>query len=203
MDLSTIISLRELIDIVLMTLFVGYIFSGFIKAPSPSSYDPVAYYKLPRKKRLGFSEDFKFAALVTAPAIILHELGHKFTAIAFGAHAQFHAAYSLLILGAILKAMNFGFIFFVPAYVTHTALIHPWQNALIAFAGPGVNLVLWLGCKYYLKLFSVKNPVYKQAIILSARINMYLFFLNMIPLKLFGFSLDGWQVFEGLYRTFF
>ena len=103
----------EIFDIIIMTAVVGYIFSGLFKRPVEEDYDPLKHFKA------GFDiNDLKFAILVTAPAIILHELGHKFVALSFGLEAVFQAAWLFLGLALILKLMNFGFIFIVPAYVS-------------------------------------------------------------------------------------
>ena len=67
-----LLSLFEIGQFIILTLALGYIFSGFIKT------DP---YK-PRK--LFDWEDIKFAAIVSTPAVVLHEFGHKFVALAFG-----------------------------------------------------------------------------------------------------------------------
>jgi len=137
--------------------------------------------------------------LVTAPAIILHEFGHKFVAIAFGATAVFKAAYTFLILGIVMKFLNFGFLFFVPAYVTYSTVgITYFQSALIAFAGPFVNLVLWLGAKLILKKSNLKGWK-KQALFLTSKVNMFLFIFNMLPIPMF----DGFHFFKNLILTFF
>jgi len=183
----------EIFDIVAMTLIVGYIFSGMFKRPVPEDYDPLKHFKP------GFDfNDLRFAALVTAPAIILHELGHKFVALGFGLEAQFQAAYFFLALGLILKLMNFPFIFFVPAYVSIFGQATALESSLVAFAGPFVNLVLWLGSLLILnqKLFPKK---YHAALFLTSRINMFLFIFNMLPIP--GF--DGSKVFSGLIQALF
>ncbi|MBN2423315.1 M50 family metallopeptidase [Candidatus Woesearchaeota archaeon] len=189
-------TLKEIIDILAMTFFVGFIFSDVFRKPRVIK-DIVDYYK--PKNRFNF-EDIKFAALVTAPAIILHELGHKFVAMGFGMQATFNAAYTWLFVGAVLKLMNFGLIFFVPAYVawvpTDFSLNNPWVGSVIAFAGPAVNLVLWLGTSLILKSKKL-NRKYIHFLILTSRINMFLFIFNMIPIP--GF--DGFHVLKGLIET--
>ncbi len=105
-----IITPKEIFDVVVMTIAVGYIFMHFLKKPvhSPDYY----------LKGRGFDwETFKMACWVTAPALILHELAHKFVALGFGFNAVFHAAYIFLAIGVILRLAGSNFIFFVPAYV--------------------------------------------------------------------------------------
>jgi len=183
----------EIFDIVVMTTVVGYIFSGLFKRPVREDYDPLKHFKA------GFDfEDLKFAILVTAPAIIFHELGHKFVALSYGLEAHFQAAWFFLALALIMKFMNFGFIFIVPAYVSILGRATPLEFGLIAFAGPAVNLILWLGAAFALKknLFQKK---YDAILALTSKINMFLFIFNMLPIP--GF--DGSKVFTGLVQTFF
>ena len=116
-----------------------------------------------------------------------------------GLFATFHAAYTWLGLGVVLKLVGAPFVFFVPAYVAHSAAALPWQSALIAFAGPGVNLILWLGAAYILKKSKNLSHTKSVALHLTSKINMFLFIFNMIPIP--GF--DGWHVFSGLLGTLF
>jgi len=103
---------QEIFDMLVICAALGYIFHDIFRKPRP--FEPLHHLL----SGYGFNlEDFFFAMMVTAPAIVLHEMGHKFVAIAFGASASFHAAYMWLGLGMILKLMRFGFIFFVPAIV--------------------------------------------------------------------------------------
>src|SRR3989344_4651532 len=146
-----LIAFGEIIDLVLMTLFVGYIFSDIIPVRR-EHYDPLVHYK----RKFDF-EGLKFAIMATAPAIILHELAHKFVALGFGLDAIFYAFYRssfTLMLGIftiISKLTGFGFMFFVPGVVGISGNGTNLQFALAALAGPFVNLVLWLGAGYLLK----------------------------------------------------
>ena len=192
-----LITFWEIIDLIAMTFFVGYIFSGMIPARR-ENYDPLVHYKR------GFDfERLKFAIMATAPAIIVHELAHKFVALGFGLNAVFYAFYRstfTLMLGVftiISKLTGFGFMFFVPGYVSIGGTGTHLQFALTAFAGPFVNLILWLGSWYLLK-----NKFYKKKhyllLLLTSRINMFLFIFNMLPIP--GF--DGYKVFVELIRAF-
>ncbi len=192
-----LITFGEIIDLVLMTFFVGYIFSGIIPVRR-ESYDPLVHYKR------GFDfEGLKFAIMATAPAIILHELAHKFVALGFGLDAIFYAFYRnsfTLILGVmtiISKLTGFGFMFFVPGFVGISGNGTQLQFALAALAGPLVNLILWLSAWYLLKNKKYKKNHY-LLLVLTSRINMFLFIFNMLPIP--GF--DGYKVFIGLIRAF-
>ncbi|MBI4150896.1 M50 family metallopeptidase [Candidatus Woesearchaeota archaeon] len=165
---------QELIDVVLMTLGVGFIFMDFFKVPRVVSFD---------WRALGWS------CLVTAPAIILHELGHKFTAIGFGAEATFHAAYLFLLLGIILKIIRSPFIFFVPGYVTIPAILPAFPLALVAFAGPGVNGLLYV---LAVVVLAKTQPSRRAHLfwLFTRKINGFLFIFNLLPIP--GF--DGYNV---------
>lgn len=180
-----IFNIQEIIDIGLMTLVIGYIFKDlFSKRPAADKYDPL---KVNTKK-----ENFWFAAIAVGSSIILHELGHKFVAMALGINATFHAAYSFLVLGLLLKLMNFGLIFLVPAYVSHPPTI-PIFSSAIAFAGPATNLVLWLILGIAIKNNWI-NKRYLPLAYATKYINGFLFIVNMIPFP----GIDGYWVFKGL-----
>ncbi len=192
-----LITFGEIIDLVLMTFFVGYIFSGIIPARR-ENYDPLVHYK----RGVDF-EGLKFAIMATAPAIIVHELAHKFIALGFGLDAVFFAFYRspftlmLGVLTIISKLTGFGFMFFVPWFVGISGSGTHLQFALAAFAGPFVNLILWLSA-----LFLLKKKMYKKnyylLLLLTQRINMFLFIFNMLPIP--GF--DGFNAFSHLIRAF-
>ena len=180
-----LISLGEIIDFIFMSLIVGYIFSGFfILRKTKSVFDIKAVL---------------FAAGVTAPAIVLHELSHKFAAVSFGLNATFHAAYPWLAVGIILKAINPGFIFFVPAYVSIQGMSTPLTQTIVSVAGPLTNLALFLIMWAVLALNIVRSNMAVFFLKLTKRINGFLFIFNMIPIP--GF--DGFQFFAGLYKLFF
>lgn len=180
-----VVSGREIIDIVIMTLAVGYIFMDLF-----------------RTKHTTFDRDaFLFACLVTAPALIVHELAHKFVGLGFGLEATFHAAYLWLAIGVVLKLMRSGFIFFVPAYVSigGPLAVTPFQSALTAFAGPFLNFVLFAvswGILKWQKKLDKRWFVFLQV---TKQINLFLFVFNMLPIP--GF--DGLKVYQGIYALFF
>jgi Zn-dependent protease len=191
--MAFVFSIWEVLDMIAMAVIVGIIFMDFLKRFRQTNIEE--YYTASRGKV--FWNDFKFAVIATVPAILLHELGHKFVAMAFGLTAVFKAAYLWLGIGLVLKFT--GFVFFVPAYVSISgpATTPPHVFSIVAFAGPGVNLVLWL-----LALVALKRnwfPKYRNIIYLTKWINLLLFVFNMLPLP--GF--DGLKVYQGLYHAFF
>jgi len=192
-----VITPKEIFDVVVMTVAVGYIFMHFLRKPV---HHPDYYLK-----GKGFDWDtFKIACWVTAPALILHELAHKFVALSFGFNAIFHAAYAFLALGVILRLAGSSFIFFVPAYVaigcrTAACSIPYLQSALIAAAGPFTNLALFMGAHYTLKYKKKMKNQTRTILHMTKIINLFLFIFNMLPFYIF----DGYKVFSGLFHHFF
>lgn len=188
------ITVQEIIDLVIMVGVVGFIFKDMLPTRVADDYDPLTAFK----KRSFFSEGFKNAIIVTAPAIALHEFGHKISAIAFGLEATFHASYMWLGIGVFLKLVGAPFLFFVPGFVSYSgAGVEPLARALIAFAGPGINLLLFLFAITALKQ-KWFQPKYMPLLVLTKQINLFLFIFNMLP---FGFF-DGAQVFRSLMSSF-
>jgi Zn-dependent protease len=196
-------TLQELLDVLIMTAGVSFIFmdrfalTHVVKEAVEDTIDPlIAYYQ----RRGGFDwENFWIACLITAPAVIFHELAHKLVAMSYGLQATFHAAYFWLSFGIIMKLLNTGFIFFVPGYVSFSGAPTPLESATIAFAGPFLNFVLWFSCWILLKYPLMKLSHRTMQILAATRyINGFLFVFNMIP---FGFF-DGAHVLEGLIRLF-
>ncbi len=183
-----LITLKEILYFVILTGVIGFIFTGiFVRRPR-TIYDRMH----PKKIRI---EDFKFAVIVTAPAIILHELAHKFVAMGYGFEASFELFPFGLILGLFLKLISSPFLIIAPGYVTigAEAFANDIAYRIIAFAGPATNLLLWGISKTMLKTMKKLNTTQKAALSMSQRLNILLFFFNMIP---FG-PFDGAKVFFG------
>lgn len=183
-----LITLTEILYFIILTVVIGYIFTGmFVRRPR-TIYDRMH----PKRWRW---DDFRFAVLVTAPAIILHELAHKFVAMGFGYEATFELFPFGLALGVFLKVIGSPFLIIAPGYVSigTAAFTDPIAYRLIAFAGPAVNLVLWLGSWAILKSYKGLNRTQFAVLSITKLLNMILFFFNMIP---FG-PFDGAKVFFG------
>lgn len=190
-----LITINEIFGIIAVTFIVGFIISGYIKKPK----SPIEM--LYRKPGFIDWEDLKFAMMISAPAIILHELGHKFMGMLLGMQAVFHALWSGLAIGVVLKIIGSPFLVLAPAYVSFpTETATHLQIMLIAFAGPFINLVLWLGSAAYIKYHKGRMSRTKiMVLLLTKRLNMILFIFNMIPIP----PLDGFHIFSNLYYMFF
>lgn len=178
-----LVTIEEILYLAVLTLALGYIFSGYIRYP--------VAYPLTRRQQW---QDIKFAALISAPAVVLHELGHKFTAMAFGLPAVFKIFWGGLGLGIFLRLIHSPFLILAPGYVlipTDTAAL---PMALIALAGPLVNLALWLGSSHYIRKHKRMKGKTLIALLVTKRINMMLFIFNMIPIP----PLDGSKILFGL-----
>jgi Zn-dependent protease len=187
------ITIMELIDMAVTIAFVGFIFSDMF----PKRQRPGRVEDMYKPKKAFDWEAIKFAMMVTGPALILHELSHKFLAMGFGMQATYQAAYSWLVLGLLLKLVNFGFIVIVPAFVNIVGNGTALQFALIAVAGPLMNLALWLGLEMLLKKAKLSSRNHMLAFF-GKEINKFLFIFNMIPIP--GF--DGFKFFTGLLQAF-
>lgn len=176
----------EIFGIAIVTVTIGYIFSGYMQM-----------YLGGIGSKLNW-QTFKLAVLVSAPAIILHELLHKFVGLAFGLPAMFNVFWEGLGLALILRWINSPILLLAPAYVVVPDAL-PIQSFFIAFAGPFANLALWLGSGYWLK--NSRNLGKRNIMILgmTKQINKWLFVFNMIPIP----PLDGFNVVSSLYRAFF
>ena len=175
-------NLIELVDLVVMTAAVCYILMDFTRHD-----DPLLHY--------GFDwKAFRLSCIVAAPAVVFHELGHKFAALAFGLKATLHADYMWLLIGSAMKMLNTGLIFFVPGYVSISGVQSPLVSAATAFAGPAVNLVLWAGSRLAIKFVPSMKLGTLRILALTSKINGFLFVFNMLPI----FYFDGYKVFAGI-----
>ena len=188
-----IFTLRELLDLVIMTVAIGYIFSAYVRRDPLEGYDPIVHYSKNR-----FVEDIKQGTLIAAPAIVLHELAHKFVAMAFGATATLHAPLGWYALVVAMRLLNFPLLFFVGGYVTIQTPLPPLESAIVSFAGPLTNLLLYLIITAAIR-FGLIHRKYYQIASMSGRLNLFLFIFNMIPLP--GF--DGYNFFSKLVQFLF
>lgn len=185
------ITINEIIDIIIMTFAVGYIFSNFIKREPEESHDPLKYYQ---KNYLW--ENIKLGIIIAAPAVVLHELAHKFVAMSFGATATLHAPIMWYLVIILMILIKFPLLFFVGGYVTHTPL-PALASSIVSVSGPLFNLIIWVICFSAVK-FKLINRKYYRIATISAKLNLFLFIFNMIPIP--GF--DGYNFIFSLLKVF-
>ncbi|MBS3174502.1 hypothetical protein J4440_01345 [Candidatus Woesearchaeota archaeon] len=175
-----VFSIIEILNIILATLIVGYIFTGIVKIKKDNILS---------LKRFDWDE-FRFSLLVSAPGVILHELAHKFIAIGFGLHSFFQVWPLGLAIGVILKLLGSGFILLAPGYVT-TIGATPLESSLVALSGPILNLLLFLIAKLFVDY--KKNMGRKQALfwLYTKEVNKWLFIFNILPIP----PLDGYKAY--------
>lgn len=185
-----IITFNEIFYAVVLTVVLAYIFMDFFRQPK-NVYD-LMYTR-------GFRwDDFKFAAIVVAPAILLHEMGHKFVAIGFGLPASFNIFWGGLGLAILLKLVHSPFLILAPAYVLIPAAATPFQQTFIAAAGPLTNLLIWFIASQILK----KKRLSRMQLIgwgVTKKLNMWLFIFNVIPFP----PLDGYNIVRGVIGIIF
>lgn len=193
-----IITITEILALIIVSLYLGFIFSGLVSYRIKTAYDYM------HKKRFD-SRDFWFAVLVASPGVIAHELAHKFVGLAFGLNAVFVPFYdnlsTLIVAGfsIILKVISSPFILIVPGFVNLQGTITPQISLLTALAGPLTNLALWLGSVYILKTKHNLERRTMAVLSLTSFINKWLFIFNMLPIP----PLDGSKVLFGLIETIF
>lgn len=179
-----VLSITEVINLIIITVVLGYIFSGFIHRPGD--------------QRSFTWRSLLFAAIVAAPAVIFHELGHKLVAIALGLTATFHIFWAGLALGVILRLFSAPFLILAPAYVSFSQSASALASTLIAVAGPGMNLVLWLTSMTVLRYKKELTTKETMGWMISKKLNFFLFWFNLLPIPPF----DGWHVLTGIITLF-
>ena len=177
------ITLAEIFDLVVMTFGVGIIFTGM--------------FQIPVRDVLNHSQfrEIMISTLIAAPGIVFHELAHKMVAMAFGLAATFHAHYTFLMMGIVMKYL-LGWVVFVPGYVSISGA-SSMQSAISAFAGPATNLALALLSMAVLRYKKGMAHSTQIGLIISQKLNFFLFGFNMIPLPPF----DGFTVVMGLFHA--
>ncbi len=131
-------------------------------------------------------QPFLSILLTVGAAFVLHELGHRYVATRYGAHARYQM-WTIGLVAAIVLAVALGFVFAAPGavYIYGKELTRS-QSGKVALAGPGVNILL---CLLFLLL---AGTVYGAGslLLVGARVNAFLAAFNLLPMEPF----DGAKV---------
>jgi len=185
-------TLWEVVQIAITIAALGFIFSGTFRAPKTESEIDL-YTEKPNWFSQFNLEDLKYAAMIAAPAVIFHELGHKFLALSYGFTAIYNASFWGLGLGIVMRLFSPGLLFFIPGYVSMSGIGSTFDFGLVALMGPIINLIIFGICT--LALNQGWAPKYDRIFYLSKQINLWLLIFNMLPIP----GMDGFQFYRGLY----
>ncbi|MFA5405866.1 MAG: hypothetical protein WC307_00715 [Candidatus Nanoarchaeia archaeon] len=161
----------EIIEIIITIIAAGFILMPLVKGKPKQSF------------------------LLAGLSIVLHELGHKFVAIAGGLQAVYHANYQGLGLGLVLRFIGAP-VFFVPAYVSISGNASALVYVLTALAGPLTNLAIFGITTLLLKKFNNVNWVQANADFINSLrvINWWLAIINLLPIP----GMDGFNALNSL-----
>ncbi|PIO00327.1 site-2 protease family protein [archaeon CG10_big_fil_rev_8_21_14_0_10_43_11] len=174
-------TITELRDIAISVFVLGLLFSFGVNKETWNEL--ILYY-------LG-------ATFVLGVSFVLHELGHKFVAQSYGAHANYTLWWSGLLISLLVGVASGGrLIFFAPGFVLISSslasrfgfgqtFLREEEVGKISVAGPLTNIILL----FLFKLFSPVLPfeLWTQMVILNAWLALF----NLIPVP----PLDGSKVF--------
>ncbi|MDD2478296.1 MAG: site-2 protease family protein [Victivallaceae bacterium] len=130
-------------------------------------------------------------------SICCHEFMHAWVALKQGDSTAADLGHLTLNPFQQMRAFSLLMLFFIGLAwgmvpVNPERMRHHWSNALVSFAGPATNLVLFLlsGIAVGLNARFLGNPSVHLLFLIGGGINMILFIINMIPVP--GF--DGWHI---------
>lgn len=135
-------------------------------------------------------QSFGLALVTVGLAFVLHELGHKFVAIHYGAQAEYRAWTAGLFFALLISYITDGSFIFAAtgAVYIYGKRVTQEQNGRIALAGPFVNLLLAL----VFIAIGLSSPELAGLASWGVSINIILGVFNMIPVG----PLDGRKVFN-------
>lgn len=182
-------SAREKRDLLIAWLALGAAFAIFFAGGANGALRLVATTGIG-----GVATAFVVSLVTAGLGFLLHELGHKVTAIRFDHVAEFRADRSMLFL-AVMSAL-IGFIFAAPGAVYHRGRnVTERENGLIALAGPVVNVGLGA---VFLPLLVAGIALQSDLVFLLGQrgvvINLFLAAFNLLPFgPLDGRTVLGWS----------
>ena len=134
---------------------------------------------------------FLVVLLTVGLGFFLHEMGHKFTAIRYGAVAVYKIWTWGLVMALFLAAATMGrFVFAAPGavYIWKENLTKK-EDAVISLAGPAMNALL-AGLFFLFMISPGLNSLWKSVAFFGFYVNVFLGLFNMTPI----YPLDGSKV---------
>ena len=204
---------REILEIIISVLAISLaltIATGVVKDPNSGFIEVITQRLLQPPEQ--FTYNFMLFLFAVSPAFVLHEMGHKFTAIKYGCFAEFKAWVFGLVFMFVIGIFA-GFIFAAPGAVyIASGYLTKKERGHIASAGAVVNIslsVLMLAGFIALTTLSPTGAIeninegfglqagelfstgfWIHVLMFSAYINAFLAAFNMVPIH----PLDGGKV---------
>ena len=157
---------------------------------------------------------FAIALITVGVSFILHELGHKFTAMKFGFWSEFRKNNSMLVLSVAIAAI-IGIVFAAPGATlinTSGRELSKKQNGIISMMGPLVNMglfvIFWLlmmlgvyiGGGYDIAYGLLTPAAFLAEVgLFGCTINAAIIFFNLLPVG----PLDGKKILQWNVIVFF
>lgn len=146
--------------------------------------------------------------LTVGLGFILHEMGHKFTAIKMGGQAFYRMWVEGLVF-MIFLVLTLRVVFAAPgATYIYKPNMTRRENGLISLAGPIINIILGFVFFFIAIAAGMSAPI-RELGALGFQINIFLALFNLIPIppldgsKVFSWNILVWGLFFGLCAVLF
>ena len=166
-------------------------------------FDPL-YFKFTKRELKDFAYSIFFISLIFSIAsggdyivsfiislvlvglsFLLHELGHKFVAQHYGFHAEYVADRKNVVWPIIFAL--FGFVFIAPGAVHIKGYIQKRENAMIAMAGPIMNIIQAIIFLLLPSILIFGYDISRFGFVINSTLAVF----NLIPVSIF----DGKKIF--------
>jgi len=176
-------SKKEIQDLLIAMVIISFAFAIALSTPSGYSITAIDWAIFPLTLLISF--------LAIGSGFILHEMGHKFLAIRYGAWAEFRAWMWGLMM-ALMMAVLVGVVFAAPGAVYIAGNITKEQNGKISAMGPMINMTFAF---IFFPLVFITTGIFNTICFYIYYINAFLGVFNLIPLgPLDGAKILSWNV---------
>ena len=139
--------------------------------------------------------------IVVMFSICIHEYSHAYIALREGDSTAAERGH--LTLNPMIQMGTFSIVMLLIIGISWGAVpVNPqrmrnkYSQALISFAGPASNILLFIiSCFLYAVFSNFQLHTYTQMFFIGAVLNIFLFIFNMLPIPM----LDGWTVFNYIF----